>query len=184
MAERDLFDVIEERLMVTSDRPVPHRSDASFRSVYASAILGRIREKQFEEANPPKCRHCDSLFDGKVDNEEIGFCPQCGWSKAYRGPQRPNLCNSCFHNVGTFKAKPKCAAMMYQMPDGTWRDRYNQATRSIYHNTGMSKTIEKIEPTFRSTTFECECYEFLRGTREELREQDPLKFYDRHRDFD
>jgi hypothetical protein len=76
---------------------------------------------------------------------------------------------------------------MFEMPDGTWRDRYNQTHSARYFDTGMRKVLTPISPsTMDKAQFTCECYERLGEgeTRESIRVQDPLRFYDRSRFFD
>ena len=136
---------------------------------------------------PPKCVVCDAEVLGakrlqNADREQL-WCEACkSFQNTYRGPQRAPLCGSCFNNVDG-----KCAAMKYQMPDGTWRDRYNQAHTSEYRQMGMDRVTKPIEPTrMTKPQYDCECYEFLgeNQTRETIRINDPLRFYDKSRFWD
>ena len=147
---------------------------------------------------PPKCLVCDSEIlgakPGVGKDKDMRWCEPCqSFQKVYRGTPRKPLCVSCFNCVGIshrqpYQPKPRyaCAALMYQMPDGTWRDRYNTENRSYMRNSGMDKVIEPIKPNMMAATHSCECYEFIGEgeTRDSIERNDPLRFYDRSRFFD
>ena len=128
--------------MVSSNLPVPNRP---------------YNEKAW------RCTVCNTPFEsGQVDRSGIGWCASCHWEKGYRGPQRPSQCSSCFNNVGTI-GEPLCAALMYQMADGTWRDRSNRAENVSYsgkrdHNGKFKETTTPIRPAKRTKAeYVCEC---------------------------
>lgn len=76
---------------------------------------------------------------------------------------------------------------MYQMPDGTWRDRYNQAKVTTYREGGVIKHETPVFPHRRQKpTYVCDLYERLADgeTRESVQINDPLRFYHRSRFFD
>lgn len=160
--------------MVTSDRSPP--------SSNAKDLLRAVRN------GPPRCAVCNHEVLGQTAKGELKWCEPChSFQKVYRGPPRQPLCGSCFNCVGVNKdKKPLCAAMMYQMSDGTWRDRYNMDHRGEYRQGGMEKIRHPIKPTPMSTQYVCECYEPLLGeeTRESIAISDPKRFYNRTRFFE
>jgi len=145
--------------MVTSNHPLPKR---------------RARH----------CIHCSLLVSGHIDKQWVGFCKKCGWSKTYPSEQEAQ-CFSCFNNVGSKGKRLLCAALMYKMPDGTWRDRYNKASvRSFKRGAiSVSTNVEvPVTPSPMDPQYDCECYEDTGGkTREQIRLEDPLKFYSKKR---
>lgn len=146
--------------MVTSNQPTPVRKDTV-----------------------PVCAVCDVPFpSGKWDGR-VGWCERCKWEKGYVGPQRANKCLTCLNNISLAGQKPVCAFMMYQMVDGTWRDRYGQATHTIYGNGGMTKHTQDVKPSTRKKpTFVCEGYENTQGrTREQVKLEDPEHFFSKAR---
>lgn len=170
--------------MVSSEMappPKPVRPETSMK-ISSKEILQVVR-------HPPRCLQCDGEVSLTGTNDDGGrWCESCkSFQTVYRGPPRPNLCDSCFNCVGKEKGKSLCAAMKYQMTDGTWRDRYNQAERSEYRQGGMDRVLHPIKPTAMSTIqYVCECYELLPEgeTRESIQINDPLCFYSRARFFD
>lgn len=132
-----------------------------------------------------KCNRCDVPFPSQViDSDGIGYCVNCGWKKGYKGADRQNQCLTCFNHTGfDKKGNVLCAALMYQMADGTWRDRSNQAQRCHFVDTGMRKICKPITPDARpSPEYECECYENIEGkSREYIARFDPENFYSRKR---
>lgn len=132
----------------------------------------------------PRCKRCDVPFASGIMSDGIGYCRNCQWEQGYEGPQRPSQCVSCFNNIGLDKkGHVQCAALMYQMRDGTWRDRTNQAERCHFIEMGMKKICQPIVPdTRKKPEFMCECYEDLKGkSRDHVRLMDPLSFYSRKR---
>lgn len=159
--------------MVTSDR-VPPRSNAS-------DILKAVRN------GPPRCAVCNHEVVGPTARGELKWCTTCNcFQKIYRGPPRESLCKSCFNCVGESKGNSLCAALMYQMSDGTWRDRYNMDHRGEYRQGGMEKIRHLIKPLPTEARYVCECYEPLIGdeTRESIAISDPVRFYNRTRFFE
>ena len=159
--------------MVTSDRPAP--------GFTAGDLLKAIRN------GPPKCAVCDAEIlgakTGVGKDRDLRWCEPChSFQKVYRGPQRQKLCGSCFNN-----ADGKCAAMMYQDPEGKWFDRYNQSEHTYYREGGAFKDVKPVKPLLMKTPqYDCECYEHIEPgeTRESIRLNDPLRFYDKTRFFD
>jgi hypothetical protein len=74
---------------------------------------------------------------------------------------------------------------LYQTSDGTWHDRYGEANRATFRECGMYKDVTPIKPVpIRRAVYSCETYEYSELKRDEIKLQDPLKFFDRTRFFD
>lgn len=153
-----------EDLMVTSDRPLPNSLSEPFE---------------------PRCKVCNQAMQTGYPRESTLWCEACRcFQTVYRGPARKKLCETCFNCVGVDKkGRSLCAAMMYQMPDGTWRDRYNNELRHQYRDCGMDKVSTPIVPVSMNPQYFCESYERLNEgeTRETIRLTDPKRFYDKRR---
>lgn len=142
-----------------------------------------VRDANNAIQHPARCMHCDQLTPGPVDTDGTSFCNSCGWSKVHTKGPRESQCGSCFNKVNVSGAI-RCAALMYQMPDGTWRDRYNQAQKTTYREGGVYKDIKPVTPTLmRAPQYNCDCYEKIGAaeTRESIRLEDPLRFYSKSR---
>lgn len=164
----------DDDLVVTTPLPPPSRG------INASDILKAVRN------GPPRCVVCNAdIMKGKpqAKGDESRWCENCrSFEKVYRGPPRSTLCGSCFNNVDG-----KCAAMMYQVADGSWRDRYNQAETITYREGGVYRDVKPILPKrMTKPQYVCECYEPLADgeTRESIRIRDPLRFYNKTRFWD
>lgn len=163
--------------MVSSNQPPPKPSNA-------------ITDRSITELSryAPCCLMCDTPFENILSRDEHRWCKSCrSFQKSYRGPKRDPLCRTCFNcvDMGRHPHEYVCAALKYQMPDGTWRDRYNQDHSARYFDSGMRKVNTPLKPDKVEGRFDCECYEYLEEgmTREKMRIQDPLRFYDRSRFF-
>lgn len=152
--------------MVSSNLPMPSRNNTS-------------------ESPKACCKVCNSPVSNHFPREEFLWCASCNqYQPVYRGPVRRSLCETCFNCVGTdARGRYLCAALMYEMPDGTWRDRYNNSHRSEYRQNGMTKVKHPILPDPRPATYVCECFEELKNgeTRESIKISDPVRFYDKRR---
>lgn len=139
---------------------------------------------------PPRCLTCNSdVLSARQSKEEVDtrYCDKCrSFQKIYRGPPRRPLCDSCFNRVFTHRGREnQCAAFLYQTSDGTWHDRYGEPNRATFREGGMYKDVTPIKPvSIRRAVYSCETYEYSELKRDEVRLQDPLKFFDRTRFFD
>jgi hypothetical protein len=165
--------------MVSCPKPPPPER------THAADLLNAIRR------GPPHCLVCNTqILGARLDSSgELRWCEACkSFQKTYRGPPRQSLCLSCFNAVEGSRSYPiACAALKYQMDDLTWRSRYDQPHIDEYRQMGQEKVRHEVKPDImKKPQFQCDLYEPLDEgeTRETIRVQDPLRFYDRTRFFD